>query len=161
MRRQFQYLKQTAEELDPSVLLRIKLNSLYMSNETPEQTVRFVKENGIQTVAMPIERARLMPELVAALNEIGAKTFVHSANTQDEINEMRRRRTGIARSAQPVRPIRRRMSRRGVFSIARSAQCAAANPTTATASGLTRLTMTMLSIWIRLIHIISPGERQA
>ncbi|UJF33887.1 phosphatidylinositol-specific phospholipase C/glycerophosphodiester phosphodiesterase family protein [Paenibacillus hexagrammi] len=109
VRKQFEQIKQTADRIDPSVLDRMipelytqdmyhevmdiypfpnKLYSLYLSNESQEETVKFVKENGIQTVAMPVERAQMMPELVKALNEEGVRTYVHTVNAQEDIDAM-------------------------------------------------------------------------
>lgn len=106
---QFRYIVETALELDPSVLNRIvpeiytqdmyatvmdiypfpnRLYSLYLSDEPAEETLRFVRERQISTVAMPVERARMMPELVAMLRQEGVLVYVHTVNDANELQEM-------------------------------------------------------------------------
>lgn len=106
IRKQFVMIKETAEAADASVLTRIvpeiytqqmyeavmdiypfpgKLYSLYLSSEPQEETLAFVKEKGIRTVAMPMERAMAMPGLVTKLLDAGVRTYVHTVNTAEEM----------------------------------------------------------------------------
>ncbi|WP_409341675.1 phosphatidylinositol-specific phospholipase C/glycerophosphodiester phosphodiesterase family protein [Paenibacillus sp. MBLB4367] len=106
---QFRLIKEGAEAVDPAILNRIipelytedmvktvmdiypfpnKLYSLYQSSDPDEEILRFVRENGIQTVAMPVERAQMMPELMQGLNDLAVKTYVHSVNSEEEIRAM-------------------------------------------------------------------------
>lgn len=109
VREQFRLIKEGAEAVDPAILDRIipelyteemvetvngiypfpnKLYSLYQSADPADEIVGFVREQGIRTVAMPIERAQTMPDLMKGLNGLGVKTYVHSVNSEEEIRSL-------------------------------------------------------------------------
>lgn len=109
VKQQFRQIKREAEALDSSLLDRIipeiytqemyetvmdihpflhSMYSLYLNGEPPEETLRFVKERGIAAVAMPVERALAVPELVKGLEKAGVKTYVHTVNTEETMQEM-------------------------------------------------------------------------
>jgi len=109
VREQFRLIMEGAETVDPAILNRIipelyteemvetvkdiypfpnKLYSLYQSADSMEEIVSFVREQGIQTVAMPVERVQMMPDLMEGLNSLGVKTYVHSVNSEEEIRAM-------------------------------------------------------------------------
>jgi len=111
VRKQFEEIKSVAEAIDPSVLERIipelyseemyaqvmdiyafpnLLYSLYMSGDSPEQVISFVMANGIQTVAMPKERAEMFPDLVKTLDRMGVKVYTHATNSVEEIQQLQK-----------------------------------------------------------------------
>lgn len=101
VRKQFENIRSAAAAVDPSILNRIipeiytpemydavmdiypfpnKLYSLYLSDDPDSEIVRFVREQGIRTVAMPLRRALFDPRLVGLLSGLGVKTYVHTVN---------------------------------------------------------------------------------
>jgi len=65
----------------PSVIF-----SIYQSPMSPEEVVRFVDERDISVVAMPVERAT--EPFIAALNDLGAVTYVHTTNSAEEVRNL-------------------------------------------------------------------------
>ncbi|WP_284641705.1 phosphatidylinositol-specific phospholipase C/glycerophosphodiester phosphodiesterase family protein [Paenibacillus silviterrae] len=109
VRKQFEYIRQIANEVEPSILERLipeiytpqmydavmeiyafpnLLYSLYLSDEPVAQTVQFVTDHQIRTVAMPVERVSLIPELASALHKAGVKIYTHTVNSQEEIQTL-------------------------------------------------------------------------
>ncbi|MBJ9990555.1 phosphatidylinositol-specific phospholipase C/glycerophosphodiester phosphodiesterase family protein [Paenibacillus sp. S28] len=103
IQQQFTYLVNEVRRTDPALLNRIipeifspemydtvmgiypfpnKMYSLYKSGASAESIVEFVRDKHLTSVAMPVYRVFINPNLVPALNKLGVKSFVHTVNSR-------------------------------------------------------------------------------
>ena len=103
IQQQFTYLINEVRRTDPALLNRIipeifspemydtvmgiypfpnKMYSLYKTGASAESIVEFVRDKHLTSVAMPVYRVFINPNLVPALNKLGVKSFVHTVNSR-------------------------------------------------------------------------------
>ncbi|MGN7165405.1 phosphatidylinositol-specific phospholipase C/glycerophosphodiester phosphodiesterase family protein [Paenibacillus cellulositrophicus] len=103
IQQQFTYLVNEVRRTDPALLNRIipeifspemydtvmeiypfpnKMYSLYKTGASAESIVEFVRDKHLTSVAMPVYRVFINPNLVPALNKLGVKSFVHTVNSR-------------------------------------------------------------------------------
>lgn len=61
--------------------------ALYLSKDTDDQVLQFIKSSGIQGVSMPASRAT--PLFLSSLKNLGVYTYIHTINTTDDYNRYR------------------------------------------------------------------------
>ncbi|PZE22093.1 phosphatidylinositol-specific phospholipase C/glycerophosphodiester phosphodiesterase family protein [Paenibacillus xerothermodurans] len=107
VKQQFTIIRDTVEQVDPAILDRLipeiytpqmmdtvkgiipfknVIFSLYLTEMTPDEIVRYVQNNQIRVVAMPPERAQ--KQFLQDLNNVGAVNYVHSINEAAEVKRL-------------------------------------------------------------------------
>ncbi|WP_237690557.1 phosphatidylinositol-specific phospholipase C/glycerophosphodiester phosphodiesterase family protein [Paenibacillus caui] len=104
IKRMFETIVQTTEKVDPELLNRVVpqiynesmleqiqsihafpelIYTLYVSEDTDEQVVEFVRKNSISAVTMSNSRANR--KLIGALKKLGVPSYVHTVNDKQDV----------------------------------------------------------------------------